>query len=135
MKYTNTETSHMPVKKLRQLNRDVDSWKRTIAFMMEENIHLKNRLTEVLRDGFNRDLLEEMEDYQNCFIQQDESIGQLKNILSETDDLLTREIFEDGSIIHEIEYKIKKLRSEMNKAEDDFSRLKQRFSNYLAENI
>ena len=135
MKYIEPEIDQMRAKKLKQLNRDIQSWKRTLTFMTEENIHQKNRLAEVLKDGFNENLLEEIEDYQNIFIKEDEIIAQLKHMASEIDELFTREIFEDRSILYEINSKVKKLRSAMNKAEDSFSRLKQRFSNYLSENI
>jgi predicted nuclease with TOPRIM domain len=135
MKYKLSDFNHLPAMKLKQINYDLDSWKRIVAFMTEENIHLKKRLAELLKDGFNEELLEEIEDYQSSFVTEDDNINQLKKYISEMDELLNREIFEDGSIRNEIDAHVKKLRNEMKKAEYEFSLLKQRFSHYVAENM
>src|SRR4026209_1512 len=93
--------------KLKQLQYESDSWKDLLGFMMDENIRQKNRLSEILHNGFNRNLLEEMENFQSRFINEDERIRLLRHELVELDKLLIREIFDDGKIIKKINTRFK----------------------------
>jgi hypothetical protein len=125
----------MPEIKLKQLQYELDTWKRLLGFMSEENIHLKNRLSEVLKTSFNNNILEDVEIFQTHFLKEDEKIGFLKNEVSELDQLLVREIFEDGAIIRKVDNKLKRFRKNIKNAEAQFTRLKLNFNNYMAENI
>jgi regulator of replication initiation timing len=125
----------MPVVKLKQLQYESDGWKRLLGFMMEETVHLKNRLSEVLKDKFDNNLLEEAEGFQSNFIKEDELVGLLRNEVAELDKLLLREIFEDGKIAYEIEKKMSRLRNNIIVAENQFGKLKKEFNSYLSENI
>jgi regulator of replication initiation timing len=125
----------MPEMKLKQLQYEADTWKRLLGFMMDENIHLKNRLSEILKDGFNENLLGEVEIFQSRFVKEDAMIALLRNEVAELEKLLVREIFEDGRIIKEVERKLKKLRNNIKNAETEFGNLKSQFNSYLSENI
>jgi len=125
----------MPELKLRQLQYENDTWKRSLAFMMEENILLKNRLSEILKDRFDKFLLEEIEGFQNRSVKQDEFMDQLNKEVKEIDKFLLKEIYEDGKIIREIEKKRKNVRKNLVTAENRFSRLKLDFNHFLSENI
>ena len=125
----------MPELKLKQLQYESDTWKRLLGFMMDENIHLKNRLSEVLKDKFDKNLLVEIEGFQSNFIKKDELIGLLRNDVAGLDKLLEREIFEDGKIVNEIERRLKNLRNNIVYAEKQFGKLKLEFNNYLSENM
>ena len=128
-------TGSMPELKLNQLRYESDTWKRLFGFMLDENIHLKNRLSEILKNGFDRNLLDEIENFQNRFIKEDDRISLLRNEVVELDKLLKREKFEDGQIIWEINTKLNKLRNNITNAEKEFGKLKMEFINYLLENI
>src|SRR6478672_10328077 len=95
--------------KLKQLEYEADTWKRLLSFMMDENIHLKNRLSEFLRHTFAKNYLEEIENFQSRFLKQDELICLLRNDLAEVEKLLVREILVDGKILDEINRKLNKL--------------------------
>lgn len=88
--------------KLKQLQFESNTWKRLLRFMMEENNHLKNRIAEILKDDFDKNLLKEIENFQSNFIKQDELINLLRNDAADLDKLLIPEIFEDGKINSEI---------------------------------
>ena len=124
----------MPELKLKQLQYESDTWKHLLGFMMDENIRQKNRLSEILKNGFNRNLLEEMEDFQTRFIKEDERIRLLRHELVELHKLLIREIYIDGKIIKEINAKFKNLRNNMVITERKFGELKLEFNNFLLEN-
>lgn len=125
----------MQTLKLIQLQYESDTWKRTLGFLIDENIHLKNRLSEILKEQFNRNLLDEVETFQNKFIHEDELISLLRNDVAEIDKLLTREIFEDGKTATLIDKNLQKIRNNILIAEKEFSRLKLEFNGYLSENI
>ena len=125
----------MPVQELKQLQYEVDSWNRLLEFMIDENIHLKSRLSELIKYQYDKYLLIDAEEFQSKFIRNDELIGLLRNEAVELDKLLLREMFEDGDLMNEIEIKFKNLRNNISSAETGFSNLKSDFNNYLTENI
>jgi hypothetical protein len=104
----------MPETKLKQLQYESETWKRLFGFMLEENVHLTNRLSEILKNKFDRNLLEEIENFQTRMIKEDERVGLLRHEVVEFDKLLKREIFEDGQIIREINTRINNLRNDIN---------------------
>ena len=125
----------MPELKLKQLQYESDTWKRLLGFMMDESIHLKNRLSEVLKDKFDKNLLVEVEVFQTNFIKEDTLVALLRNDVAELDKLLVREICEDGKIINKIDIRMKNLRTNIMHAEIQFGKLKSAFNSYLLENM
>lgn len=121
--------------KLKQLQYETESWKRLLEFTMAENVHLKNRISEILKNGFDKNLLDEIENFHSRFVKEDQLIGLLRHEMADVDKLLTREIFEDGKIMKKVETRINKLRNEIITCENQFSKLKQEFNNYLTEYI
>ena len=121
--------------KLKQLQFETDTWKRLLGFMSDENIHQKNRLSEILKNQFDINLLEEIENFQSRFLMEDERIGLLIKEVTVLDKLLVREIFEDGSLIRQVDTQLKRLRKNIKYAEAQFTKMKMDFNNYLSENI
>lgn len=125
----------MPEAKLKQLQYETDTWKRLLGFMVEENIHLKNRIAEILRNGFAKDKLDVVEEFQSKFIKQDDLVKLIRHQVVELDKLLVREIFEDGKIINAVNKKLGVLRNNVTLAEKEFTKLKLSFNNYLLEEL
>ena len=125
----------MPLKTLKQFQHQRDSWKRTLAFMQEENVFLKNRLAEVLNDKVDGDLLQRAEGFQSNFLQEDDLISLLRSDIAEFDKLLVRELFVNGTILKVVERKYRNIRKLMTAAEKQFGNLKLEFNNYLFENF
>ncbi|MCY7290668.1 MAG: hypothetical protein LH615_00650 [Ferruginibacter sp.] len=121
--------------KIKQLKHETATWKRVLVFMQEENIHLKNRLSDVLKERFNKKMLNDVEDFQNNFIKEDELIGLLKNELAEIENSLLPDIFIDGTVDINIDIKIKKLRTNIENAEKAFAKINNDFNIYLSENL
>jgi transposase len=121
--------------KLKQLQYESDTWKRLLAFMMDENVHLKNWLSEILKQRLDPTTTEEMENFQNHFVKEDQLIGLLRHELVELDKLLVREIFEDGQLMKSVQKKLRQVRKNMIVSEREFRKLKSAFHSYLAENI
>ena len=127
------KNDRMPGIKLRLLRQERDTWKRILEFMTEENIHLKNRLSEILKGDLEHDLLMTAEIFQNSFVREDELIRLLRKDVFAFDQLLAREIYEDGAIVNKVMKSFKVIRKNISESETQFNQLKYQFSNYLLE--
>ncbi len=111
------------------------TWKRILGFLIEENIILKTRLSEILQnatigdDGF----LEQVEYFQNQFLKEDEIFGYLKMDISEQEQLLANGVLEDEGKLVLIKKAQIKLNKELETAEKVFNALKFEFNTYLSE--
>jgi regulator of replication initiation timing len=121
--------------KLKQLQYEIDTWKRLLGFMIEENIHLKIRLSEVLKNKFDHNLLEEVEDFYNKIIKEDDLFLLLRNEINELDKLFDNIIFKEEDVLIKANRKFKRFRNNINATEKQFGKLKMNFNNYLLENI
>lgn len=119
--------------KLKQLKYECDAWKRMLGFLTDENIYLKNRLSDILKANIDKNLLEEIEIFHNRFIREDELIGLLRNDIAKVDDLFLRETLEKGKLANEIEKNLQKIRNNISHAEKQFGSLKKDFAGYLSE--
>ena len=126
----------MPDLRLQQLQFEIDALKRLLAFMMDENVHLKNRIPEILKNSFEHKMLGKVEIFYNRFIMEDELIGLLRNDVSELDKTLqVQKIAEDEKTIHDIAKKIRKLGFNMENTENQFMKLKADFNIFLMEKM
>jgi glutaredoxin 2 len=134
-RYDTIKSGAMPELKLKQLQYESDTWKRLLGFMTEENIHLKNRLSEILKGRFSNIMLEDAEGFQNRFVRADELIGMMRDDVALLDRLLEKKTFEDGQIAKDITRALKNIRRNMTVAEKQFAKLKMDFNSYLSENV
>ena len=125
----------MPPLILKQLQYETDTWKRLLDFMMEENISLKIRLSEIIKEKIDPDTLEALEDFQSNFIKEDELIGLLRNEVAGLDKLFGTEPFDGGKITRETEKKMDRLRNDIILAERQFGKLNLEFNNFLSINM
>lgn len=121
--------------KLNQFKYETATCKRVLSFLMDENVWLKNRLSEILKDSFDNSLLEEMEIFQNKFIQVDESIENLKTDIAALDKLLLKEPLEAGLYTGGINNKLKSIRTNVETCETEFGKLKSAFNIYLLDKM
>lgn len=127
--------SVMPTLKTRQLQFESNGWKRTLVFLTDENIHLKNRLSEILQENSGKDLLINAENFQTSFLRQDALIGLLKNDVSQFDKLLVSELVADELFEASVELFCQNIRIKINTVKKQFDQLKLEFNEYLLENI
>lgn len=123
------------ITKLKQLQFETLSWQRLLDFMTDENIHHKNRLSEILKERFDKNLLEEVDGFQNRFIRMDELIALLRHDLAEVQKMQEREFYREPFLQKKMTRSMKKLRKNMNNAEEQFGHLKTAFNHFLIENI
>lgn len=125
----------MPDLKLKQIEYEFATWNRSLEYIVDGNIHLKNRLSEILKDKFDKYLLEEVDAFQSRFIKEDELISLIRNDIVELNRLTGGGIYEKEKLKPEIDRKLKRIRNNLGIAEERFSLLKADFNNFLTENI
>jgi Txe/YoeB family toxin of Txe-Axe toxin-antitoxin module len=121
--------------KKKQLQYEVDTLKRLLDFMTDENIHLKNRIAEILSDRFDTYLLEEVDNFQSSLVKEDDLIVLLRNEVAEVDSLFAKETNKDADLKKKIEARLKRLHRNMHTAEKQFGKLKLKFHRFLSKNI
>jgi hypothetical protein len=114
---------------LEQLYHELDTWTRTLNYIQQENIHMKNRLAAIVKNGLANELLEKVEYFQNCFLNKDAVIGLLRQDIAHENKL------EQALLDKEIIEAHNKLRKDMDLMEKEFSGLKFDFNNYLSESL
>ena len=131
---TANKAGGLPWGKVKQLQHESDTWKRELCFMGDENIHLKNRLSEIVKGDIDKNLLENAETFQIRLIAEDEQIRGLRRDIAAFAKLVVREVFEDGVMLNEIMQKLGKIRVNMSSVEKQFNKLKIDFNRYFLEN-
>ncbi len=121
--------------KLKQLQYESETWKRLLSFIQEENVHQKNRLSEILKEEINNNILDDVEAFYNSFLFEDEHIIFLRNEIDKVTKELQKDIFVEGKIKKSLEMKLKELRNNIKDAERRFSQIKIAFNSYLSANI
>jgi hypothetical protein len=124
---------------INQFHHENDMWKRMLGFMREENINSKNRLSEIVKemDGADFLMLEQIEYFQNRFLEEDDKIRQLRKEVEDQDDLLEREKYNenDGALIRTVKGTQARLRNDIERTTKAFNRLKFEFNNYLSATL
>lgn len=125
---------YSPEIKFKQVQYESAAWKRLLGFMLDENVHLKNRLSEILKDKFNNSLLEKVEEFLSRFVKEDELIGLLRNEVVELDKML-QQCHGQEKNYYDVERKLNNIRHNIFTAEKEFGKLKSEFNDYLSVNI
>lgn len=124
----------MPLPTLKELKSESERLKQMLGWIMDENVGLKYRLSEVLKEKFDDKMLIKVEDYQSYFIQEDELIGLLRNDIALLDKKMLVIASDDKKSIKLIEKKLQLLCNNIATVQNQFSQLKVDFTNYLASN-
>lgn len=115
------------LKKIEQLIEECSAWKRLLDFLQAENVAMKSRLAEMIRFS-SKDAISEIEDYQNMLITKDITFALYRkdvvehiNKLKQCGDTVSMQLAGNQN----------KLRDEIKKLEQEFSKLRFEFNNYL----
>jgi hypothetical protein len=124
----------MPAPLISQLQSESATWKRLLSFLIDENIHLKNRMSEILKTDCDNNLLEKLEGFQTSFICTDALVELLRNDVMEFDNGLGLNQG-DQHINRNIPGRLQRMRRNISLAERTFNQRQTAFYNYLTENI
>jgi len=113
-----------------QFQFEIQWWKQLLNSRMEDNILLKNSLSDILKNNFDHNLLDEIEEFQSKFIREDEVIHSLRNDVNEMDSLMHEEMCEEPEITKAIDNKINNLRKSIASSATHFLLLKSAFDGF-----
>ena len=120
---------------IKQYQYECASSMRSLTFMMEENIQLKNRLSELLKGMVSTDLLNLAEGFQNKILAQENIISGLREDIRVFDRVIAREGNVDGVRKERIVAGFENLRQKIADSEQKFNSIKSEFNKYCQENF
>lgn len=120
-----------PESMLRQFVYETEEWGRLLAFLKQEMVSYKSRLAEVVNTIEDDDVLAEAENFHDNFLSQDKIIEFLSTELNKHSRLLEKDLYLDGELFGDVAKEHKKLKSDIQKAEEIFGRMKTNFADYL----
>ena len=120
----------IPEKNARQFQTEIETWKQSLNSRMEENVLLKNRLSDILKNNYDQNSLEEIEEFQTKFIREDELINSLRRDVSDLDNLLYTKMFEDGKMEKSFDTKMGKLGKDITNSITWFRILQSAFDDF-----
>lgn len=132
---SNLQNSSLLQVKLDQVKFETGALKRLLIFIIDENVQLKNRISEILKNSFEKRMLNQMEIFQNRFIMEDELISLLRNDAAQLERQLQQDVTDDEAAIADINRKLRRLSYNINAAENQFIKLRSDFNVFLAANV
>lgn len=119
-----------PEKDVRQIQHVLETWKQLLNSRMEENVLLKNKISEIVKNNYDQNSLEEIEEFQTQFIIEDELIHSLRMDVIELDNLLYNQVFEDEKTGRLFDTKLENLRRDIDNSVTRFHILQSAFDDF-----
>lgn len=116
------------------LKNERETWLRTLDYIQQENVFLKNHLADIIKNDIKPEMLEQVEYFQNQFLNKDAVIALLRYDIANQNKLSENGVEHNGDFV-KLQARQGKLRGDMEKMEREFSRLKFQFNSYLAETL
>lgn len=108
------------------------SWLKTLEGLRQENVFLKNRLAEIIKDNVSTEMLEKAEQFLAIFIDKDTVISLLRRDIAQLSAATTA-----NSINGELNKALleqAKLKHDVERMSKEFTTVKTKFNAFLAEN-
>jgi len=108
--------------------------KKLLQGLQQDNVLLKNKLSEILKLNIRDGILEKAENFQTSFLLADERISFLRKDNME----LCRQFLKaigDRNALEELSQKQKQLKKQIKQEEKEFNKLKLAFNSYIASVI
>ena len=116
---------------IKEFHEEIDSWKKMLNLRMEENVIMKNKLGDLLKKNYKKDYLEQIEEFQNKFIREDEITDMLRNDVIKFDDLTYGQVFKEEKLRESCERRMEKLRDEIVQSENHYCSLMASFDDFV----
>lgn len=120
---------------VRQFQTEIETWKRLLNSRMEENVLLKIQISDILRDNYDQNSLEKIEEFQTRFIREDELINTLRRGVNDLDNLLYGKLFESVKMEKSFDTKMENLRKDIANSTVRFRILKSTFNDFKHKQI
>lgn len=128
-----TDSYHelIPNDKIKKFQEEINSWKKLFKSRMENNILMKYTVGNILKNVSNKNLLEEIEEFQNRFIREDEITDLLRNDVAKFDELSYGQLFKGEKMRESCIKRKKRLSEDIIQSEKEYSRLISSFEDFL----
>ena len=117
-------------KSVRQFQTEIEDWKKILNSRMDENVLLKSRLSDIVKNNYDQNLLEEIEEFQTQFIREDELINSFRRDVNDLDNLLYSRMFEVGKMEKSFDIKMDKLDKDIANSVTRFRILQSAFDDF-----
>jgi len=108
---------------------EIGRWQKRLEQLQQENVQLKTKVADIIKDDIDMNILERMEYFLTSFINKDAVLALLRYDLAEQ--LKATRKNSDAASTSLIEKKQLKLSQDMTKMEEEFDRLKLDFNTYI----
>lgn len=118
---------------LDQRDRQIESWKKILINLRQQNIAQKTRLAEMLKhnNDKNKGMLEKAEEYQNRLLQLDETVRLMSNDIADYEKLSVKIPLSGKTHLKQTTGVSNKLKIEIKNLEDNFSKLQMDFKRFF----
>lgn len=130
LKNKTARNQNAPEKASRQFQTEIERWKELLNSRMEENVLLKNRLSGILKNNYDQNSLEEIEEFQTKLIKEDELISLFRRDVNDLDNLLYSKMFEEEKMEKSFEARMDQLGKEIANSIIRFRILKSAFNDF-----
>ncbi len=116
-----------------QFRRENESWRRTLEFLIEEDIILKAGISEVLKNMNQTDesILKKLEHFHNRLIEQNDTVRLLRTGVADMGKKMNPDYYFEPDLSNSITLTQRMLRKQMETAELEFLKLKFDFNDYI----
>ena len=111
----------MPELNIRNVKNESNRWKRALGSMSEENIQMKTRLSGILQENFDLNLLPQVENFLTLLLKEEEFINLLRHNVAELDRHLS---LESNANSTQVDIMRARLENQMITAETRFHQLR-----------
>ena len=117
-------------KQVKQFQDLFETWKHSLNCRMEENVLLKNKIAEILKNNYDHNSLEEIEEFQTQFIREDELIHSLRRDINELDNFMHSKLPGNGKVEKSFHTKMENMCKDIANSITSFRILKAAFDNF-----
>jgi len=121
----------MTKKSLSHFFSEQEAWQHTLDYILLQNIDLKNSLSRIDEQVIDTGVLEQLEKFQNRFLEKDVLISLLRHDIISLEELLRNEFSNEVQYL-QIIHKHEGLKKDIQRLEVEFILLKSKFNLFLS---
>ncbi len=116
-----------------QFRRENETWQRTLEFLIDEDIILKGRISDILKNMNQTDegILKRMEHFHNRLLKENDSVRLLRTEVADMEKHLNQNYFVEADSLNNMKNHQRDLRKDLETAESEFQKLKSEFNSYI----
>lgn len=116
-----------------QFRRENESWRRTLAFLIEEDIMLKAGISDILKNmtQTDEDILKRLEQFHNLLMKENDTVRVLRTGVADMEKKLNRDFHYDTDLTNNHIRVQRRLRKQIETVELEFLKLKFEFNEYI----